>query len=118
MIGGVACPCRTIHLIGTTGEIEGTLEEGAFVLRRPDARAGHEYSETPVDLSVSADMHGGGDMRLVEDFLRVVRGEPPSISTTEIADSMNGHLMAFAADRAMLEGRVVVIESLTAGEDV
>ncbi len=116
MVGGVARPCRTIHLVGTTGEIEGTMEEGAFAIRRPDARAGHEYSETPVDLSVSADMHGGGDMRLVEDFLRVVRGEPPSISTTEIADSMNGHLVAFAADRAMLEGRVVAIESTASGD--
>jgi len=65
-----------------------------------------------VDLSVAADMHGGGDMRLVEDFIHVVRGEAPSISTTDIADSVYGHLIAFAADEAMLEGRVVEIEDL------
>jgi predicted dehydrogenase len=109
MTGGTSRPCRTMHLRGTVGEIEGTLEEGAFVVRHPDARRGHEYVETPVDLSVSADMHGGGDLRLVEDFVRVVRGDAPSISTTQITDSVNGHLIAFAADRAMNEKRVVEV---------
>ena len=112
MVTGTARPCRTIHLVGTTGEIEGVMEEGAFVLRRPDARAGHEYSEEPVDLSVSADMHGGGDMRLVQDFVRVVRGEPASLSTTTITDSVYGHLIAFAADDAMNEARVVEVEDV------
>ena len=45
----------------------------------------------------------------VGDFLRVVRGEAPSISTTAIDDSVNGHLLGFCADRAMDEHRVVDI---------
>jgi predicted dehydrogenase len=110
MVCGTARPCRTMHLAGTEGEIEGIMEEGAFVVRHPDARKGHEYSETTTDLSVSRDMHGGGDMRLVGDFVRVCRGEEPSISTTQVMDSVYGHLVAFAADDAMLEGRVVAIE--------
>jgi hypothetical protein len=44
---------------------------------------------------------------MVADFLRVVRGEPASISTTDIGDSVAGHLMGFCADRAMDERRVV-----------
>jgi predicted dehydrogenase len=112
MVTGTARPCRTIHLVGTTGEIEGVMEEGAFVLRRPDARAGHEYSEEPADVNVSADGHGGGDMRLVQDFVRVVRGEPASLSTTTITDSVYGHLIAFAADEAMDGARVVEIEDV------
>ncbi|MEN6303643.1 MAG: Gfo/Idh/MocA family oxidoreductase [Armatimonadia bacterium] len=109
---GTAKPCRTIHLVGTKGEIEGSVEDGAFVTRFPDARAGCEYTETPVDLNVSMDMHGGGDMRLVEDFVRVVRGEQPSLSTTQLEDSIYGHLIGFAADVAMEEKRVVEIEDL------
>jgi predicted dehydrogenase len=105
---------RSIHIVGTTGEMEGLMEEGKFVVRHPDARAGHEYTEEEVDLTVGADMHGGGDMLLVEDFIHVVRGEAPSISTTDIADSVYGHLIAFAADEAMLDGRVVEIEELDA----
>ncbi len=59
------------------------------------------------------DMHGGGDMRLVEDFVRVVRGDEPSISSTDVIDSVYGHLIAFAADEAMTGRRVVEIEDLS-----
>jgi hypothetical protein len=48
-------------------------------------------------------------MRLVSDLVRVIRGEPASISTTDIRDSIAGHLMGFCADRAMEEHRVVDI---------
>ncbi len=112
MTGGTSKPCRSIHVIGTKGEIQGTMEDGSIVVRRPDARKGHEFIEEPVDLNASRDMHGGGDMRLVEDFLRVVRGEPASLSTTDLMDSVNGHMIAFAADLAMNERRTVEISEL------
>lgn len=113
MVGGTSRPSRAIHLIGTRGEIQGCLEESKFVIRHIDPRPRHEYSEELIDLNVHGDMHGafgghaGGDMRLVSDFLHVLRGEPASISTTHIEDSVNGHLIGFAADRAM-EGHQVV----------
>ncbi|MBT4500728.1 MAG: Gfo/Idh/MocA family oxidoreductase [Gemmatimonadetes bacterium] len=109
MVGNTARPCRTIHLVGTDGEIEGNMEEGKFVVRKPDARAGHEYSEEAVDMNLTGDMHGGGDLRLVGDFLRVVRGEKPSLSTTDLMDSVNGHMIAFAADESMHAHHVVEI---------
>jgi predicted dehydrogenase len=112
MVCGTAKPCRTLHLVGTHGEIEGEMEAGRFVVRHPDARAGHEFSEELVDLSVTGDGHGGGDMRLVGDFVSVVRGDEPSISTTTVEDSVYGHLVAFAADDAMTAGKVVRIEEL------
>jgi len=109
---GTAKPCRTMHLVGTLGEIEGSVEDGSFVIRYPDVRPGHEYSETVVDMNVSMDMHGGGDLRLVGDFLALVRGEAPSLSTTQLEDSIYGHLIGFAADEAMEGQRVVEIEDL------
>jgi len=109
---GTSRPCRSIHLLGTEGEIQGTMEDGSFIVRHPDARKGHEYSEELVDLSVSGEMHGGGDLRLVKDFVSVVRGEEPSLSTTNIMDSMYGHLVAFAADEAMLGSTTVEIENV------
>lgn len=112
MVCGTARPCRTIHLVGTQGEIEGVMEEGKFVVRHADPRRGHEYSEEPVDLSVTGDGHGGGDLRLVGDFVRVVKGEPASLSTTTVEDSINGHMIAFAADDAMLQGVTVDIEDI------
>ena len=116
MVGGTARPCRSIHLIGTRGEIQGVLEDSRFVIRHADPRPGHEYSEDVVNVDVSGDMHGafgghaGGDLRLVSDFVRYLRGEPRSISCTRLDDSIRGHQIAFRADRAMREGCVVRVE--------
>jgi predicted dehydrogenase len=115
MVGGAAKPSRSIHLVGTTGEIQGNLEDSRFVIRHIDPRAGHEYREEVVDLTIGGDMtgafggHGGGDLRLMADFVRLINGEAPSIATTTLADSVNGHLIGFRADVAMAEGRVVAI---------
>lgn len=107
MTGGVAKPGRSIHIIGTKGEIQGEMEEGVYVIRHPDARRGHRYSEQRIELGVSKDMHGGGDLRLVEDFVKVLRGAAPSISSTALEKSIDGHLIGYAADRSRLENRMV-----------
>jgi len=107
MVGGTAKPCRTIHIRGTEGEIQGTMEDGCLVIRQLDADHRPIYQEQSINLDVAEDMHGGGDLRLVEDFVRVVRGEEPSISTTNLMDSIHSHLIAYAADRAMRQGCVV-----------
>ncbi|MEZ4861207.1 MAG: Gfo/Idh/MocA family oxidoreductase [Caldilineaceae bacterium] len=118
MVGGAAKPARSLHLVGTLGEIQGNLEESRFVIRHIDPRPGCEYAEEVVDLSIGGDMtgafggHGGGDLRLMADFVRLVRGEQPSISTTTLADSINGHLIGFCADRALEEKRVVEVTNL------
>lgn len=116
MVGGAAKPSRLLHLVGTRGEIQGALEDSRFVIRHIDPRPSHEYAEEVVDLNILGDMtgafggHGGGDLRLVADVLRVMQGEQPSISTTTLADSVNGHLVGFCADQAMEERRVVDVE--------
>ncbi len=105
LVGGAARGMREIHLIGTKGEIQGVLEDGAFVIRQPDPAAEGRRREEHVEVNVKGEMHGGGDHKLVGDFLRVVRGEAPSLSTTHLDDSVASHLVAFAADQAMLSGQ-------------
>jgi predicted dehydrogenase len=106
MIGGTAKPSRSIHLVGTRGEIEGRLEDNCFVIRHIDPRPGCEYSEEKIDLHFQGDTtgshggHAGGDMCLVADFIRVLNGEEPSISSTSLLDSISGHLIGFAAERS------------------
>ena len=99
---------RTIHLVGSKGEIEGDLESGRLVVKHP-ARTPSGFFERQIQLNTTGDSHGGGDLRLVEDFVSVLRKEPVSRATTRIEDSLNGHLLAFAAERARLEGRVIEI---------
>lgn len=112
LVGGSSKPCRSLHLMGTKGEIAGVMEDGYYVVRRPDARAGREYAEERFEIEVSGDMHGGGDMRLVEDFVKVIRGDAASLAATAIEDSIYGHLIGFAADRALEEHRWLTIRSL------
>ncbi|MFC1452098.1 Gfo/Idh/MocA family protein [Verrucomicrobiota bacterium] len=118
MIGGTSKPSRALHLVGTKGEIEGRMEDSSFVIRHIDPRPGQEEcTEELVDLNVGGDMtgagggHGGGDMRMVDDFLKYVTDEEPSLSTTSIEDSVSGHLIGFCADQSMQERRVVEINS-------
>jgi len=113
MTGGASRPCRIVHAIGTKGEIFGVLEDGFFVVRRPDPEAEGMYREETVRLDVEGDMHGGGDLLLIDDFVNVVRGAQPSISTTSLEDSVYGHLVGFAADEAMERERVVPVPSLS-----
>lgn len=55
--------------------------------------------------------HGGGDFALLEAFLDSIRGQGLGARTTA-RQSLASHLMAFAAEKARLEGSVVGAESL------
>lgn len=112
LTGATAKPSRTIHITGTKGEISGTMEEGSFVIRRPNDVPGQTYTEETIELNVSADMHGGGDLRLVADFVRALRGETPSLSSTSLEKSIYGHQIGFAAERSRMESRVAEIAEL------
>ena len=110
MVTNSAKGVRRIQITGTKGEIFGDMIEGKFTLSKPGATSGDEALVEEVDVDLHGDHHGGGDLRLVADFLSVVRGEGGSISTTALSDSINSHLIAYAADIAMREERVVSID--------
>lgn len=109
MVGGSAEPRRSIHIIGTKGEIFGNFEESKFTVLKinpsPDAH-NEECDVEEVDLRVTGDMvgayggHGGGDERLAADFVKFIRGEAPSLACTSIFDSVAGHLSVYRADKS------------------
>lgn len=115
LIGGTSRPMRKIHIIGTTGELDGILDENKYYLRKIDPRKGHEYSETEYNLTDEGDTtgafggHGGGDSRLAIDFVSVLEGNEPSISCTSLSDSINGHLIGFAAGKALEQNKIVTL---------
>lgn len=115
MIGGAARGIRTMHIVGTRGEIQGVQEDGFFTIRCIDPRPGQEHSEERVDVDDvdgpkdgTLGAHGVCDMQTMADFIRLMRNEPRSISCTSLDDSIHGHQMVFCADRAMESGEVVV----------
>ena len=110
MVTNSAKGVRRIQITGTKGEIYGDMIEGSIVISKPGAVGGSETEIEEIHIELKDDLHGGGDLRLVADFLSVVRGEGGSISTTSLSDSINSHLIAYAADVAMREERVVSID--------
>ncbi|MBN1809447.1 MAG: Gfo/Idh/MocA family oxidoreductase [Planctomycetes bacterium] len=111
MFTGAARGSRTIHVVGTKGEVEGDMEAGELVLRLPCGEPGRTYTEEHVDIGVRGDGHGGGDGLLVDDFVSTLLGEETSRGVTRIEDSLTGHLIAFAADSSMRGHRTVEIDA-------
>ena len=110
LIGGASRPTRTLHILGSEGELQGCFEDARFTLRRPDPRPGHEYAQQVIDTSAYADVHGaggghgGGDLRLVADFLDCLHDRPTDGTRTSLEQSLLSHLVGFRADAAMQQG--------------
>ena len=106
MIGGTARPERNLHIIGTKGEIKGVFDDSKFVVRTIDTSVPSGWREEVVDLAIGGDKsgmtgsHGGGDLRLVADFVHVLQGGCPSVSCTSLEDSLRGHLAVFYAEKS------------------
>jgi len=106
---------RTIHLMGSHGEILGDFEAGTISVvdfRIDDTRTSA--------LSLPPDaVHGGGDDQLMADFLgrvleRKRRGSSPD-ALTSLEQSLESHDMAFAAERSRLSGERVTLARRRAG---
>ena len=95
---------RTIKLMGTEGEIRAAMEKGEIeiknfstgnveVIRLPEEKTGH----------------GGGDDGIMMDFVSLVRSGK-SDAGYGIDESVHSHLMAFAAEKARLEKKIINME--------
>lgn len=92
---------RTVKLLGTHGELRAHMERGELELH--DFRLGETEFWT-VDASGN---HGGGDIVLVTDWLAFLRGE--TLPPTPLSESIDSHLMAFAAESSRLSASVTTL---------
>lgn len=107
MIGGTTRGGRSIHIVGSKGEIQGYWESSKFVLRIYDAKL---QGFTEKEFDVSKDVHSGhmgSDDRIIRDLVAYLNGDESSLSITKIEDSINGHLCVYAAEISRKEHRVV-----------
>lgn len=97
---------RSVRIMGTKGEIIGNMEDGTYTLKRFATGERVEFH-----CGVTGDGHGGGDERMVADFLHLVREHQeeasPSALTSATA-SLQSHLIAFAAEESRLQGGMPV----------
>ncbi len=107
LVGNSALGNRTIEIVGSKGELSGSLDTGEIRLRTINSTGDQQYAGRVIKTDVAGLAHGGGDLLLVADFVRAVRDQPVSVSSTRIGNSIDGHLIAFAAERALAERRWV-----------
>lgn len=128
---------RTIKVMGSAGELRGHMGSGEIEIRsfspcapvdpqavdrRPtDIGGAREVVRVPSEAadSVAGTFHGhaGGDAGLMRAFVEGVRlrtaGQrpPSSAPLTSLDASIEGHLMAFAAEESRLTGRIIDVSS-------
>jgi predicted dehydrogenase len=96
---------RTIKLIGTKGEIGGNMEKNEIEIT--------DYlteSKDKIRLKDSIYGHGGGDYGIMRDFIRLVQKDGAEKGLTAAEKSVHSHILAFSAEKARLENKVVAID--------
>lgn len=94
---------RQTKVMGTKGEIEGCIEDDTFVIK--DFATGNR---TTVEVHTPRTLHAGGDECIMETFTKAIRnpGEKNLMYSAEL--SLQGHVMAFAAEESRKSGGRVV----------
>ena len=93
---------RTMRYDGTRATLRGKFEDGTGQIEIHDHLTG-ECEEVPVPLATSG--HGGGDYGVVRSFVQAMRGQAAALTTAR--ESLESHLLAFAAEESRLKGTVV-----------
>ena len=111
---GAMKPGRSIWITGTKGEIEGNAEDGTLYLRKYSKENSlfQEEKLEFMDRKGETGGHFGGDKALVHDFCNLLQGGEKSISCTSIEDSINGHLLVYAADKSAQSKAAVQIAAM------
>jgi predicted dehydrogenase len=103
LLQGTVFARRLIRVVGTLGEIEGSIDSSQFKVYKYDFdKAWYVTEEYDVLKDIAeGDHHAGGDEGIIADFVSMVRGGEVSVSCTKIQDSIYGHLCVYKADEAM-----------------
>lgn len=95
---------RTIKLMGTKGEIRGAMEKNEIEIKE----FGTGVTEV-IHIEDTTSGHSGGDDGIMKDFISILRSEKTDVDYC-IDDSVHSHIMAFAAEKARLENRVIDVK--------
>jgi predicted dehydrogenase len=88
---------RHTRIMGTKGDIVGDMR----TFTHTDFLTGSKS----VWSTEKTDGHGGGDARLVRDFIKAVSAKDESIITSSIEASVESHIAGFKAEKSRLSGK-------------
>lgn len=93
---------RTMRYDGTRATLRGAFGYGEDRIEIHDHLTGECEI---VDIPPASSGHGGGDFGIVQSFVQAMRGEAPPL--TAARESLESHLLAFAAEESRLAQQVV-----------
>jgi predicted dehydrogenase len=99
---------RETHIFGTRGEIYGdgeTIEVYDFLTRTTERIATNVASDGSILTG-----HGGGDHGMIESFVAALAANDPSQIVSGPAETLESHLMVFAAEHARKSNTVVGLD--------
>ena len=100
---------RRTRIMGSMGFIEGDMNKFTTY----DFRTGQSKTFESKALDVENyknEGHGGGDWRLVADWVQAVSRKDPSLLTSTIDASIESHVMCFDAEKSRMENKVIDIK--------
>lgn len=95
---------RTLKLMGTLGEIRGAMEKNEIEI----TIFGSETKEI-IPLDQSTHGHNGGDHGIMRDFVKQVQEKGTYESRTSASQSVQSHLIAFAAEKSRVDKQVITL---------
>jgi predicted dehydrogenase len=97
---------RTMRYDGTRATLRGRFDYQAGCLEIYDHLTNRREE---LAIPAAASGHGGGDFGVVRSFIRAVRGQAAALTTAR--ESLESHLLAFAAEESRLQGVVVNMDA-------
>lgn len=103
---------RTIKVMCEQGNIYGDDGTNTLIVTRYAPNQEENYAAETIHLGNRAGGHGGGDTGLMEDFLELSAKGESGESRSSIKRSVESHLMAYAAEKSRVTGKVVDMDEL------
>lgn len=105
---------RTIKIMGTLGQIEGDMGKH-MIYYTPFGKKTEEIDLTKLTEDFSG--HGGGDVRMVQQFCDYIMKGKESPSITDLGTSLESHYIALAAEKSRLEnGSMISLKESACGQ--
>lgn len=108
--------CRTLKIMCEHGEIRADDSINRIEITRFAANQTERVEQRVILPRIVPSGHGGGDSLLMEGFLDLLEGCDEA-NRSDIAQSLESHLMVFAAERARREKRTVQMSELRETEE-
>ena len=100
---------RRTRIMGTKGYIEGNAK--TFTLWDFKTRTSKTWRKDVADFDEYKESgHGGGDFGLVRDFVEAVAAQDPTKLSSSIRDSIESHIMGFAAEKSRKSNKKVDVK--------